>query len=500
MIAMFHAPARIMARLSRAEAALVLPPVLLAAYWAAGEAGLVLAALGLPAVLVLSRRLRPSPVAAAISDQVIDRLEAALRNPGAGGRQLGCLVLQFDDPSLLCDRLGRARQSALLAASIARLRGALRPGDFLYALEDGSLVVVVGPTAHLDLEVMVRIAGRLQLVAQQPLMIDGGPIQLTCCVGFCHARQLPTDSGRALLEAAQIALDEASRHRPGAIRAYTEGLAQARAERDALRAEFAAAVQAGEVRAHFQPQLSTDSGAVSGLEALVRWHHPDRGCLSPGAFLPALEGTDLMLGLGQAMLDQSLAAIQAWDRMGLRLPSVAVNLSAQELSDPQLPDRLSWALDRYGLDPARLTIEVLESVLAGEADDIVARNIDRIARMGCGVDMDDFGTGNASITSIKRFSLRRLKIDRSFVRGLDCDRDQQKLVTAILSLAERLDLETLAEGVESRGEHAMLAQLGCGHVQGFAIARPMPFEDVATWVARHNDRLGAALQIGVQAR
>lgn len=497
---MFLSPSRLVAALWRPEATLMLPPVALAAFWAGGEVGLVAAAVGLPLALVLMRRLLPSPTLPPMSDQVIGYLDAALRDHGANGRQIGCLVLQFDDPSLLCDRLGRTRQSALLAASIARLRGALRSGDVLYALEDGSLVVIVGPTQHLDLEVMVRIAGRLQLVVQQPLVIDGSPVQLTCCIGFCHARQLATDSGRVLLDAAQIAADEASRHRPGAIRAYTEGLAQARADRDALRRDFAAAVQAGQVRAHFQPQLSTDSGGVSGVEALVRWHHPDRGCLSPAAFLPALEGTDLLLCLGQTMLDQALAALQAWDRLGLRIPSVAVNLSAQELRDPQLPDRLSWALDRYGLVPARLTVEVLESVLAGDADDIIARNIDRIARMGCGVDMDDFGTGNASITSIKRFALRRLKIDRSFVRGLDSDRDQQKLVTAILSLAERLDLDTLAEGVENQGEHAMLAQLGCGHVQGYAIARPMPFEEVAPWVARHSDRLAAALRIGVRAR
>ena len=152
------------------------------------------------------------------------------------------------------------------------------------------------------------------------------------------------------------------------------------------------------------------------------------------------------------------------------------------------------------LVPDRLTVEVLESVVAKDGDDIIARNISRIAALGCGVDMDDFGTGNASITSIRRFALRRLKIDRSFVRAVDSNRDQQQLVTAILSLAERLGLETLAEGVETQGEHAMLAQLGCGHVQGYVLARPMPGEDVAPWLADHRNRLSEALRIGVRAR
>jgi diguanylate cyclase len=204
--------------------------------------------------------------------------------------------------------------------------------------------------------------------------------------------------------------------------------------------------------------------------------------------------------LTREMLTQALAALAAWDRAGLRVPQVAVNFAAEELRDPQLPERLIWALDRHDLAPSRLTVEVLESVVAGEGDDIITRNIGRVADMGCGVDLDDFGTGNASINAIRRFALQRLKIDRSFVRDIDTDRGQQKLVTAILSLAEKLGLDTLAEGVETRGEHAMLAQLGCGHVQGYVIARPMPFDDVAPWLLRHQESLANALRIDMKAR
>ena len=200
------------------------------------------------------------------------------------------------------------------------------------------------------------------------------------------------------------------------------------------------------------------------------------------------------------MLTQALAALRGWDVAGLRVPSVSVNFSARELADPELPERLTWHLDRHGLSPARLTVEVLESVVAKDGDDIIVRNIRRIADIGCGVDMDDFGTGNASITSIRRFALRRLKIDRSFVPAVDANREQQQLITAILSLAERLGLETLAEGVETQGEHAMLAQLGCGHVQGYVVARPMPVEEVSPWLADQRSRLADALRIDVRAR
>lgn len=189
----------------------------------------------------------------------------------------------------------------------------------------------------------------------------------------------------------------------------------------------------------------------------------------------------------------------AWDRAGLRVPTVAINLSAQELRDPSLPDRLRWELDRQDLSPSRLTIEVLESVIASGGDDAIARNIASIAAMGCGVDLDDFGTGNASITTIRRFALGRLKIDRSFVREVDMDRGQQRIVTAILAMAEQLGLDTLAEGVETSGEHAMLAQLGCAHVQGYVLARPMPMEELAGWLRLYRARMAQALRIGIGA-
>lgn len=482
------------------QLAAMLPVAGLLAYWAGGELGLTALAAALPLGVLAQGWRTGSEVPLAVSDQVITRLDATLAEISASGGATGCFVIQFDDPANLCDRLGRTRQSELLAATIARLRGAMRPGDMLYTLEDGSLVVALAQTARLDLEIMVRIAARLHLVVQQPMTLTNGPVQVTCSIGFCQSHQLARPTGRALLDAAQVAGDEAARYRPGAIRGYSPELARARADRDALRADFAHAVQRGEVHAWFQPQLSTDSGEVTGIEALVRWHHPDRGVLTPGAFLPALEGSELMELLGQTMLTQSLAALVEFDRKGLRVPAVAVNFSAEELRDPHLPELLRWALDRFQLAPSRLTVEVLESVVAGDGDDVIASNISRIATMGCGVDLDDFGTGNASITAIRRFALNRLKIDRSFVREVDQNREQQKLVTAILSLAERLGLETLAEGVETPGEHALLAQLGCGHVQGYVIARPMPVDDVAAWLVAHREKHAQALRIGVKTR
>jgi EAL domain-containing protein (putative c-di-GMP-specific phosphodiesterase class I) len=478
----------------------LLPVLAVLAHWVGGEVALIALAAALP-LAVLAHRFRSARLAPlAMSDQVIERLDLTMSEIALKGGATGCLVVQFDDAAKLADRIGRSRQCEVLAACIARLRGALRPGDMLFPMEDGSLAVSLAATPRLDAEILVRIAARLHLVVQQPLELADGLAQVTCSIGFCHDGQLRKPSGRALLDAAQVAGDEAARHRPGAIRGYSDDLARARADRDALRAGFSQAVDRGEIRAWFQPQVSTDSGEVSGIEALVRWQHPERGLLTPGVFLPAIEGSELMELLGQTMLTQSLAALAELDRKGLKVPTVAVNFSARELRDPHLPDRLRWTLDRFQLSPARLTVEVLESVVAGDGDEIIASNISRIGGMGCGVDLDDFGTGNASITAIRRFALNRLKIDRSFVRDVDQSRDQQKLVTAILSLAERLGLDTLAEGVETRAEHAYLSQLGCGHVQGYVLSKPMPVEDLVAWLADHREKHQEAIRIGVKAR
>jgi EAL domain-containing protein (putative c-di-GMP-specific phosphodiesterase class I) len=182
------------------------------------------------------------------------------------------------------------------------------------------------------------------------------------------------------------------------------------------------------------------------------------------------------------------------------VPTVSVNFSAADLRNPRLPDRLKWELDRFELTPDRLTVEILETVIAASENDMVVSNIAALAAMGCGIDLDDFGTGHASITTIRRFAVRRLKIDRSFVTRVDQDREQQKMVSAIVSLAERLGLETLAEGVETASEHAMLSQLGCGHVQGYGLARPMPMEEASDWILRHMQRQDRIPRIGARSR
>lgn len=496
--------------LRRPEMVLFLPALTLAAFWWGGERVLVLTALATPLLFAVAAAFHfgdgPGPVlpdalaGLGLRPQIVAALDEMLKDAPITGRSTACLVVQFDDIDQILDRYGRAAQTEVLARSAERLCSALRTGDMVARLEGGGLAVALAPVRRLDLESVVQLAARLQSTISVPISLNAARLYVTGSVGFCLGDRTPEPRGKALLDAAQIAADEATRHGPGAIRAYAPDMARHRADRDALREELEIALDEGQIRAHYQPQISTDTLAITGFEALARWHHPSRGIIPPAEFLPMIDDAGLSERLGEVMLFNALTALNRWDKAGLSVPTVAVNFSGAELRNPKLAEKLKWELDRFGLEPKRLSVEILEHVVAETDNDVIVSNIAALSRLGCGIDLDDFGTGHASITSIRRFAVRRIKIDRSFVTKVDEDREQQKMVAAILSMAERLGLETLAEGVETPGEHAMLAQLGCGDVQGFGIARPMPVDETLAWIERHRARQPGTMRIGSRAR
>lgn len=504
-------PARsILSLMRRPEMILFLPAITLAAFWFGGERVLVMVALGAPLVFALAGAFRQvEPDLPALPDvlaglglraHLVTALDKVMQDEAFTGKTTACLVLQFDDMDLVLDRHGRAAQTEVLTRSAERICAALRAGDLVARLEGGGFAIALSPVRRLDLESVVQLAARLQSAINVPISLNAQRLYVSASVGFCLAQRAPQAQGRALLDAAQIAADEALRHGPGAMRAYAPDMARHRADRDALREELELALDEGHIRAHFQPQISTDTGGITGFEALARWYHPDRGLIAPAEFLPMIEDAGLSERLGEVMLFNALTALARWDRAGLDVPTVAVNFSAAELRNPRLAEKLKWELDRFGLEPKRLCIEILEHVVAETDNDVIVSNIAKLSHLGCGIDLDDFGTGHASITSIRRFAVRRIKIDRSFVTKVDEDREQQKMVSAILSMAERLGLASLAEGVETPGEHAMLSQLGCADVQGFGIARPMPVDETMDWIERHRARPAAAPRIGYRAR
>lgn len=486
-----------------------LPAITLAAFWFGGELALILVSLGFPLLFSAFGGFgaaqgkilvpRDSVTGLLLRDGFDATLEQIYRATSGPDFRSACFVLELDDYRKTIERHGQAAADHIMQRCGARIVSVLREGDTVARIGDARFAICLLPVRQLDLELCIQIAGRVQSAIEEPIPLEGLSVYMSCSAGFCLRSRAPGDSPQDWLIAATDALTEARQNPPSSIRAFSREIRRKARTLCDLRGEAASALENGQIQPWFQPQISTDTGRISGFEALARWTHPTHGVIAPDTFLPVLSEAGMMERLGQVMLFNALTALKAWDAAGLIVPRVAVNFATDELRDPGLVNKIKWDLDRFDLAPERLTIEILETVFADSPDDVVTRNIAGLADLGCRIDLDDFGTGQASIAAIRRFAVSRIKIDRCFVAKADRDPDQQKLIGAILSMAERLNLETLAEGVETVGEHALLAQLGCNHVQGFGIARPMPFEQTLDWARSHQAKLRDAPRIGRDA-
>lgn len=483
-----------------------LPAVTLGTFWLGGEAALVIASLGLPLLFAFVGAFgdrtslmgvpRDNVTGLLLREGFETVIQQVYEETARSQQRSACFMLELDDFKELIERHGQDAADLVAHQTGERIRSALRAPDTVARIGDSRFAVCLMPVRQLDLELCIQLAGRMQSAVEDPVSLDGASIYMTCSVGFCLNRRAPGPDGASWQAAAAEALADAQRSGPSGIRAYSAEIHRRSRARSDLRDEAAAALENGQIQPWFQPQISTDTGKITGFEALARWTHPVHGLLPTEMFLPAIEEAGLMERLGQVILYHALTAIKAWDSAGADVPRVGVNFASDELRNPSLVERIRWELDRFELTPDRLVVEILESVMSNTPDDTITRNIVGLGDLGCRIDLDDFGTGHASIASIRRFAVTRIKIDRSFVMKADRDPEQQRLIGAILTMAERLDLETLAEGVETVGEHALLAQLGCDHVQGFGIGRPMPFGQTLDWIAAHQAKLHDVPKIG----
>ncbi|WP_264212223.1 putative bifunctional diguanylate cyclase/phosphodiesterase [Leisingera thetidis] len=484
-----------------------LPALTLATYWLGGEVALLSVALGLPILIAAAGGFgklgggglpRDSITGMMLRDGFEHETARIYGECADSDLRSAIFILELDEYKELADRHGQEAADRIMQHCGTQVLSVLRQNDTIARIGDSRFAVCLAPTLQLDLELCIQLAGRMQTAAEEPVPLDGTTVYMTSSIGFCQRNRAPDGSAAEWISAAAAALSEAHSNGPGGIRAFSADMTGYGGRRANLREEAAAALEAGQIQAWFQPQICTDTGRVSGFEALARWSHPVQGLIPPSTFLPALEETGLMDRLSQVMLYNALVAIKAWDAAGVHVPCVGVNFATQELRNPGLAGRIKWELERFELPPERLCVEILETVMTDQPDDVVTRNILALSELGCHIDLDDFGTGHASIAAVRRFNISRIKIDRSFVMKADQDPEQQKLISAILTMAERLELDTLAEGVETAGEHALLAQLGCGHVQGFGIGRPMPFDQTLDWITAHEAKLQDAPVIGRQ--
>ncbi|RBP88195.1 diguanylate cyclase/phosphodiesterase [Rhodobacter sp. 140A] len=479
-----------------------LPAMLLAGVWFGIDAMLVIGVTAL-AVAWLTRPLAPAADSAGgdgvtglplrrESELLMDDL---LREAERTGRHTACLVIGCDESERLERQLLPDEFETLLQLLADRLRGAVRESDRLGRLGGTRFAVMLHPTQRQDLESLIQLAARLQTGCEEPYSVKGRSLAPSVHVGFCLMRRAPVPTGAGLIAAAEGAAEEARRNGPSAIRAFSSEVQHSQRSHSALAAEVFEALEAAQIVCHFRPQLSTDTGEVSGMEAVPRWLHRERGILTEAEILPAIDSEGLRERLAELMFYQGFGALRSWQRVGLPVSTLSIGISPEVLSNPKMATRLKWELERFDIEPERLRLVLSGGAISRFDDEVIRRNLVHCTALGCQLELAGLGTGEVPVSAIRSTGAQRVRIHASFVRNVDTDPDQQRLVTAIITMAEQIGIETLAEGVSSIGEHAMLSQLGANHVQGDAIAPPMRLEETFDWLERHTEKLAATPRI-----
>jgi len=477
----------------------LLPAIILASFWIGGERAMIAVAAIVPAASILvlhildrrfaGRETVDGATGLGFVRSAENWLELRLLKANSPAQNTALMAISVDDLDLLEDRVGVSMHETILGELAERFGGLIRQDDMIGRGSRADFLVCLADIRPPESENLLQLAQRLQATLDAPFHHGSVRVYCTITIGIVRARQLSAPSPLGMIRAAEHANATAREAGPGGIRVFQSDYGQPPRSDHTLGNQISDALENGEIVGWYQPQVSTDTGAISGFEALARWEHPERGLISPATFLSLIERMGLSQRLAEVILTHALSALRTWDKADLGVPTVAVNFSSEELKNPRLAEYMSWEFDRHAIAPGRLAIEVLENVIADSHDDIVAKNLRALAHLGCRIDLDDFGTGYTSILNIRKFSVSRIKIDRSLVSRIDSDQDQRDLVAALLAMSERLNVETLGEGVETPAEHAMLAQLGCDHIQGFCVARPMPLGDTLTWIRDHHARI-----------
>jgi EAL domain-containing protein (putative c-di-GMP-specific phosphodiesterase class I) len=290
----------------------------------------------------------------------------------------------------------------------------------------------------------------------------------------------PTDGGERdlLLRHADAALYRAKARGRNRFELFDHALAAQAAARVRLDTELRRACLLDQLSLVYQPQINFRTGRVVGFEALMRWHHPQLGLVPPGTFIPVAEETGLISALGAWALHRACRDVVEWDRCGMGPLRIAVNVSPRQLQHDDLVGQVERALDEVGLAAERLELELTETALLLE-DDAIGATLARLRALGIGLALDDFGTGYSSLSHLRQYPIQRVKMDRSFVRGITSDRGDAAVARAIIGLARELRLSVVAEGVETPEQLALLGSFGCEEGQGFHLGRPVPAQDVA---------------------
>jgi diguanylate cyclase (GGDEF)-like protein len=412
-------------------------------------------------------------------------LDDVLRSNAASGYDnsgtIALLHIDLDRFKQINDTLGHAAGDAMLIHASKVLRDSCRDTDFVARI-GGDEFVVVSSNSHGE-EGLARLAGRLVEAMRKPVMHEGHECRCGVSVGIATG-MLPAIDVEQLLINADIALYRAKDRGRNRFEFFSAALQAEVINTKRVADEILNSLENNDFIAHYQPQFDARTLDVVGVEALARWRHPTLGLRSPDSFMEIAEELSVVAAIDHAILQQGLKDLERWDRMGLRVPRVSVNVSQRRLHD----ENLVAALREMDIAEGRIAFELVESIYLDESDGVIAWNIEQIKALGIDVEIDDFGTGYASIVSLQKLHPRRLKIDRQLVDPILTEPSQRRLVASIVDIGKAMDIEIVAEGVETMEQARILRDLGCDILQGYAFARPMPREALEAFLAEQSWR------------
>jgi diguanylate cyclase (GGDEF)-like protein len=411
---------------------------------------------------------------------------------------VGVLFIDLDRFKNVNDSLGHHIGDALLRSVAKRLDDAVRAGDTVSRLGGDEFVVVLNGVKS-DEEIPRLIESRLVPLIREPHHIDGNELHVSCSIGIAVYPDDGSDIDE-LMRHADVAMYEAKANGRDTVQYFTEDLNLRAQERLHLENSLRHAIERGELCLHYQPRIDAITGALRGVEALLRWHHPDLGWVSPRRFIPIAEECGLILSIGAWVMDEACRQLAIWNGAGVSAAqdrlSVSINVSALQLRDPHLRTAIGASLTRHGVFAGDIELELTESILM-ESVDSTLRQLQALKELGVVLSIDDFGTGYSSLTYLSRFPIDKLKIDRSFVHDMLDDPSDLAITMAIIGLGQALHLQVVAEGVELPKQAQMLRAAACDELQGYLFARPMPAAEMAEWIAqgrgKRSDAFAAAM-------
>jgi diguanylate cyclase (GGDEF)-like protein len=427
--------------------------------------------------MVLHDALTKLPNRLLLEDRIGQAIEACRRSAS----RCAVLFVDLDRFKTVNDSLGHFYGDELLRSVAERLRTAMRSEDTVSRLGGDEFVVLLRQMVK-DEDAVV-VAQKVLEIVSAPLLVHGRELIVTPSVGVSIFPEHGA-SAQALITNADAAMYQVKKSGRNGMRLFSPDISTFFPDRLALENDLRKALDRRELELHYQPKFDVQSGAISGMEALVRWRHPARGLVTPAEFIPLAEETGLIIPLGQWVLREACRQNRAWQDQGLARLRIAINLSGVQLRHDDLADSIALALRDAGLEPRYLEIEITESVVMQNASTALLM-LDRLSQMGVHLAVDDFGTGYSSLSYLKRFPLNTLKIDRSFINDLSTDHNDALIVQAIIALAHSLRLEVVAEGVEDQAQLESLKSFGSDQYQGFLSSRPLPVAEfqrlLETW-------------------